>query len=78
MVLTRKGSEYAQILTDNPIFFLLQLSLFSQSNYVEGFVLKSQTDTLYGTIQNNAYYDNSEFCNYKDAQGNEFKFFFFL
>jgi len=42
---------------------------------VEGFVLKSQTDTLYGTIQNNAYYDNSEFCNYKDAQGNEFKFF---
>ncbi len=56
------------------IFFLLpvllQLQLFAQSNFLEGYILKTETDTIYGKINNRSYHENALFCEFMDNNGN--------
>jgi hypothetical protein len=55
------------------ILFCVLMSLFyneiqAQSNFLEGYLLISEKDTLYGKIDNKEYYDNSQFCDFKDVK----------
>ncbi len=40
----------------------------SQSNFLDGFILTSEKDTLFGKIDNKDYYSNSQFCDFKSAK----------
>ena len=52
----------------NIIVFLLTFFLYqeikSQSNFQDGYILISQSDTLFGKIDNKYYYENSQFCDF--------------
>ncbi|MDX9847836.1 MAG: hypothetical protein RBT74_12710 [Tenuifilaceae bacterium] len=60
------------------IFFLLpvllQLQLFAQTNFREGYILKTETDTIYGKINNRSYHENALFCEFMDSDGNVQRF----
>jgi hypothetical protein len=66
---------YKFFLTVFVLSALLHLQLFSQSNYLKGYVLKTETDTIYGEIENNFYYNNSKYCDFIDEQGDELRFY---
>jgi hypothetical protein len=39
----------------------------AQSNYLNGYILKSEKDTIFGIIENKNYFDNSKFCDFKTS-----------
>jgi hypothetical protein len=47
------------------LIILLSLEIHAQSNYLDGYVLTSETDTIFGKIDNKNYHDNSQFCDFK-------------
>ena len=49
------------------VFFLVFSTsvIFSQSVYQEGYIVTNNSDTIYGSIQNNSFYNNSKCCNFK-------------
>jgi len=42
----------------------------AQSNFLDGYIITSKSDTLYGKIDNKDYYSNSQFCDFKDFKTN--------
>ena len=40
----------------------------SQSNFLDGYILASEKDTLFGKIDNKDYYSNSQFCDFKSSK----------
>ena len=54
------------------LILVLNVLLFqkfrAQSNFQDGFILISQSDTLYGKIDNKDYYNNSQFCDFKSKK----------
>lgn len=50
--------------------FLASQVLFSQSEFLEGYILKSEHDTLYGKIENRSYYQNSIQVNFIENNRN--------
>ncbi len=49
---------------------LLFQGLKAQTNFQKGYILKTESDTLFGQIDNKDYYLNSQFCDFK-ASGSE-------
>jgi hypothetical protein len=44
---------------------ILHLKTPAQSNFQKGYVFVSETDILYGEIDNKSYYENSQFCDFR-------------
>lgn len=55
------------------VFLLLNLPIitFSQTNFTNGYILHSESDTIYGEIDNKDYHSNASFCDFRPFGSDE-------
>ncbi|MEI6061544.1 MAG: hypothetical protein WCR72_12605 [Bacteroidota bacterium] len=50
--------------------FLLLQGIKAQTNFRDGYILVSESDTLFGKIDNKDYFQNSEYCDFRQVNSN--------
>lgn len=51
------------------VFLTVQI-VHAQSNFQKGFIIKAESDTIYGEIDNKTYFENAQFCDFKSLETN--------
>jgi hypothetical protein len=51
------------------LLLIVPVCIYAQEGYKKGFVLMTKTDTIFGLIENDSFFNNSKVCNFKKDEG---------